>query len=194
MDDTQLEALLERWNAGDSEAAEEVVLACEPYLRMIVRRRISDRARAKFDSVDIVQSVWVDVVRGLRQQQPKFSSAGHLRNYLNQAARHRLYDRLRQHRAALDAEQPLATDEADAARVSPQPRPSEVVHADDLWQRIQSLCPPAHRTILELKRQGLPLAEIAARSGLHEGSVRRILYDLAKRVAVLPDAGPGNGS
>jgi RNA polymerase sigma-70 factor (ECF subfamily) len=44
-------------------------------------------------------------------------------------------------------------------------------------------CPQGHRQILRLKRQGLPLAEIADRTGLHEGSVRRILYDLARRVA-----------
>ena len=45
------------------------------------------------------------------------------------------------------------------------------------------LCPPAHHNLLELKRQGFPLAEIAARTGLHESSVRRILYDLARRLA-----------
>ena len=45
------------------------------------------------------------------------------------------------------------------------------------------LCPPAHREMLELKRQGIPLAEIAERTGLHESSVRRILYELAKRLA-----------
>ncbi len=42
----------------------------------------------------------------------------------------------------------------------------------------------AHREILFLKRQGLLLTEIAARTGYHEGSIRRILYDLARRLAV----------
>ena len=31
---------------------------------------------------------------------------------------------------------------------------------------------------------GFRLGEIAARTGMHEGSVRRILYDLARRLAV----------
>jgi RNA polymerase sigma-70 factor (ECF subfamily) len=52
-------------------------------------------------------------------------------------------------------------------------------------------CPPAHREILWLKHQGLPLAQIAARTGLHEGSIRRILYDLARRLAV-PRRSAGN--
>jgi DNA-binding IclR family transcriptional regulator len=38
--------------------------------------------------------------------------------------------------------------------------------------------------VLILKRQGLFLSEISARTGLHEGSIRRILYDLARRMAV----------
>ena len=55
-----------------------------------------------------------------------------------------------------------------------------------------ALCSPAHHELLRLKRQGLRLAEIAARTGLHESSVRRILYDLARRYAERPAAGrPG---
>jgi RNA polymerase sigma-70 factor (ECF subfamily) len=45
-------------------------------------------------------------------------------------------------------------------------------------------CSPDHRQILILKREGMTLDEIAARTGLHEGSIRRILYELAKRLAL----------
>ncbi len=45
-------------------------------------------------------------------------------------------------------------------------------------------CSPAHREILVLKRQGMPNGEIARLTGLHEGSVRRILYELARRMAI----------
>jgi RNA polymerase sigma-70 factor (ECF subfamily) len=51
-----------------------------------------------------------------------------------------------------------------------------------------ALCPPAHHDVLRLKRQGLPLVVIAARTGLHEGSIRRILRQLARQLAVR--AGP----
>jgi hypothetical protein len=36
---------------------------------------------------------------------------------------------------------------------------------------------------LSLRHQGASIAEIAERTHLHAGSVRRILYDIAKRVA-----------
>jgi RNA polymerase sigma-70 factor (ECF subfamily) len=46
-----------------------------------------------------------------------------------------------------------------------------------------ALCPPEYHEILHLKRQGLLLDEIANRTGLHEGSVRRILRRLARQLA-----------
>ena len=46
-----------------------------------------------------------------------------------------------------------------------------------------TLCPVSHRDLLLMRRQGCSLAEIAQRTGLHESSVRRILYDLARRLA-----------
>ena len=67
--------------------------------------------------------------------------------------------------------------------------PSEVARGNELWDQLLALCPPAHHELLNLKRQGLPLAEIAARTGLHPSSVRRILYDLAKRLAVAQASG-----
>ena len=53
-------------------------------------------------------------------------------------------------------------------------------------------CSPAHREILVLKCQGLPNAEIARRIGMHEGSIRRILYELARRLAIPPRNSSGS--
>jgi RNA polymerase sigma-70 factor (ECF subfamily) len=57
-----------------------------------------------------------------------------------------------------------------------------VAQAEELWQRMLALCPPAHQQVLHLKREGLPLEEIAERTGLHVGSIRRILRTLARRL------------
>ena len=59
--------LLAKLNEGDADAAGQMFQTFEPYLRMVIRRQISIELRAKFDSTDIVQSVWADVVDGLRQ-------------------------------------------------------------------------------------------------------------------------------
>ena len=184
MSSDPLNALLERLTSGDPQAAERVFLTYEPYLRMVVRRHLSPGLRAKFDSVDIVQSVWADVLDGFRRAGWRFEDAEHLRAFLVKATRHRFIDRYRQHQRALEHERPLAEGEGDGGPVSPGPRPSEVAKADDLWDKLLALCPPEHHELLRLKRQGLGAPEIAARTGLHEDSVRRVLRQLARRLAL----------
>jgi RNA polymerase sigma-70 factor (ECF subfamily) len=181
--DASLEVLVERLCRGDAAAAEQVFVAYEPYLRMVVRRQLSPGLRAKFDSLDVVQSVWADVLDGFREAGWRFADANHLRAFLVKATRNRFIDRLRQHRRALEREQPLPAGGVERLPAHRQPRPSEIAQADELWEQMLALCPPAHRELLQLKRQGLPLAEIAARTGLHPSSVRRILYDLAGQLA-----------
>ena len=190
-----LDALLETLCRGDAAAAERVFFAYEPYLRKVVRRRLPPRLRAKFDSVDIVQSIWADVLRGFREAGWKFASAAHLRAFLVKVTCNRFIDRQRQHRTALEREQPLTGDVLEQLPPAPEPSPSEVAQANDLWEQMLTHCPPAHRDLLRLRRQGLSVGEVAARSGLHEDSVRRILREVARQLSrrqipLVPAIGP----
>src|SRR5262245_23946884 len=185
-----LDHLLAQLCSGDTAAAAEVFLAYEPYLRKAVRRHLPAPLRAKFDSADIVQSVWADVFRGFRQAGWRFTDADHLRGFLFIATRNRLIDRIRQHRKAADREEPPDEGGRPSGLASPQPGPSEFAQAVDLWERILAHCPPEHRPILGLKREGYSLAEIAARTGLHPDSVRRILRTLARQLAFQGRASP----
>jgi RNA polymerase sigma factor (sigma-70 family) len=182
--DQPLDSLLEKLCGGDSDAAERVFLAFEPYLRMVVRKKLSARLRAKFDSMDVVQSVWADVLRGFREAGWRFADEAHLRAFLVKLTRHRFIDQLRRHRTALARECPLGDLALTDEPLSPLPSPSELVQADELGQRMLALCSPAHREIVRLRMRGVPVAEIATRTGLHVGSVHRILQDLACRVAL----------
>jgi RNA polymerase sigma-70 factor (ECF subfamily) len=189
------EDLVGRLSGGDLDAAEQVFRTYEPYLRKVVRRQLPARLRAKFDSLDVVQSVWADVLEGFRDAAWHFPDARRLRAFLLVATRNRFLDRLRQHRTALKHERPLEALPPSEVPAPHEDRPSEVARANDLWDRLLGLCPAAHRPILELKRQGRPMAEIVARTGLHEDSIRRILRDLARRAALSPAhrAVPGKG-
>jgi RNA polymerase sigma-70 factor (ECF subfamily) len=178
-----LDSLLGQLTAGDAQAAERVFLAYEPYLRMVVRRHLSPALRVKFDSADIVQSVWADVLRGFREAGWRFADAAHLRAFLVRLTRHRFIDRLRQHRRAVEHEQSLTVGNWEETLHAADAQPNDVVQADELWQEMVELCPPEYREVLRLKRDGALTAEVAARAGLHEGSVRRILCTLARRLA-----------
>jgi RNA polymerase sigma-70 factor (ECF subfamily) len=177
-----LDHLLAQLCTGDPAAAGQVFVAFEPYLRKAVRRQLPAPLRSKFDSADVLQSVWADVLRGFREAGWRFVDADHLRGFLFVATRNRLIDRIRQHQKAADREESLGGDRP-LDPPCPQPRPSEFAVAGDLWERIVDRCPPEHRPILALRRQGYSLAEIAERTGLHPDSVRRILRALARQLA-----------
>ncbi len=190
MSDEPLDDLLKQLSSGDPAATEQVFRTYEPYLRLVIRRRLSPQMRAKFDSIDIVQSVWVHLLKSFQQAGFRFKDASHLRAFLVQLTHHRLIDRLRRHRLALEREQPLDTIPAAQTFVAEEPQPAEVVVAEELWEQLLELCPPRHQEILKLKREGALTGEVAARTGLNEGSIRRILITLAKRLARQQEENP----
>jgi RNA polymerase sigma factor (sigma-70 family) len=178
-----LDDLLEKLCRGDLEAAEQVFVTYEPYLRQVVRRRIPSRLRTRFDSLDIVQSAWRDLLHGFRKAGWRFANTAQLQAFLVKVTRNRFIDRCRQHSASLDREEPLVELDDDELPAALDAQPGAVAEAEDLWQRLLILCPAEHRELLRLKRAGWPLPEIAARTGMHVGSVRRVLRALALRLA-----------
>ena len=194
-----LDALLDRLNCGDDDAAQRAFVAYEPYLRKVVRRLLPAELRPKFDSIDVVQSVYGDVLSAFRAGGMRFGSAAQLRAFLIRATRNRFIDRVRQHRTAARIEQQMTGGDRDrpgeAGRLppSPQPRPSEAAAGNELWERLLALCPPEHHELLRLRRRGATAREIAAAVGIHEGSVRRVLRELSVRLACTPPATAGAG-
>jgi RNA polymerase sigma factor (sigma-70 family) len=190
MDIDSLDALLEKLNGGDLDAAEKAFVAYEPYLRKVVRRLLPARLRTKFDSIDVVQSVYGDVLAAFRTGGMRFGTVAQLRAFLIRATRNRFIDRVRQHQTAARLEQPIEETHAPRALLSPQPRPSESAQARELWERLLALCPSEHHELLRLRRRGASAREIAGQVGIHEGSVRRILRDLAVRLACTSPSAP----
>ena len=111
-----------------------------------------------------------------------------MRAFLARSTYNRFIDHCRRHRRELQLEQSPGGDGSFDWPDSSEPRGSEVVQADDVWDLLMKVCNPNHRELLELKRQGASLAEIAAKTGMHPSSVRRILYDLARRMAAAEGA------
>jgi RNA polymerase sigma factor (sigma-70 family) len=174
--------LLAKLNQGDPLATGQMFQTLEPYLRMVIRRRMSGRLRSKFDSTDIVQSVWADFVDGLRQSRWSFQNMEQLRAFLVKMTRNRFIDRLRQHRRALQHEWAMPAHDVEVMAANGSTRVSENFYADELWRQMLDVCPPDHYQVLFLKRQGASLEEIALKTGMHKGSVRRILYEISRAV------------
>ncbi len=178
-----LDELLKRLCDGDTAAAERVFVEFEPYLRKAVRRHLPAQLRSKFDSADIVQSVWVSLLRGFRESGWRFKDADQLRGFLFVATRNRVIDRVRMYRKTVSREEPLGEYVQRHPLTSPQPRPSEIAQARDVWERLLACCPPEYHRMLRLRQQGHTFVEISAQIGLHPDSVRRILRMLARQLA-----------
>jgi RNA polymerase sigma-70 factor (ECF subfamily) len=183
MTTSSVDTLLNRLRGGDAAAAEQLVAEYEPFVLEVVRRGLPDRLRGKFDSADVVQSVWVRAIPALREGAWTITDRSCLRALLATVARRRLVSRYRHHRAAVERED-RSHPELNALPEPRVARPSETARADELWERMLASCPPAHHELLCLRRQGLTLHEIAERTGLHEGSVRRVLRQLARDLAL----------
>ena len=178
-----LEYWIRRLGEGDADAVEPVFRAYEPYLRIAVRRRLSSRLRTKVDSGDIVQSVFADVLGGFRAGGWTFAGEAQFLAFLRRIAWRRLADCYQKHRRALSQERPLGESPSSEHPPSRLPRPSQVAQGHEFWDHLMEGSSPLHQEVVQLKSRGLKLAEIAARTGLHESSVRRILYNLARQFA-----------
>ncbi|MBN9518861.1 sigma-70 family RNA polymerase sigma factor [bacterium] len=183
--------LVERLARGEPDAVAALHAAYAPYLRAVVHRQLADQLRAKFDTSDVLQSVWVQLLRQLGRDGWKPTSEGELRALLVTIARRRLANRARRHARSLAAERP-AEGGWEAVPDVPRARPSQLAQADELWDHLLTACPAEHRGVLTLRRDGLTMDEIAARTGLHEGSVRRILRRLYCDLAVRGDSAAPN--
>jgi RNA polymerase sigma-70 factor (ECF subfamily) len=173
--------LFDRLRSGDPETADHLYREFEPLLRRIVRRRLPTRVRSRFDSTDVVQSAWTSILAGLRDGRWQFRDAGHLRAFLVRVVLCRLYDRATPALAQCGREVAVVTPRRDP--VGTEPGPGDRILADEAWARLLAACPPEHQTVLHGRRAGHSCDEIAARTGHHPGSVRRILRQLARRVA-----------
>jgi len=178
-----LSELLDRLSRGDGDAAGKIFVAYMPYLRKVIRRQLPTLLRRKLDSSDVLQSAWSDVLEGLSRSNWTFETPAQLQAFLVRVMRNRCIDRCRQHRQPLEHELLLADVPSESLPPSPRPDPGDVAQANELWDRLMALCPPEHHAVLRLKREGASAADIAAATGLHEGSVRRVLRQLASRLA-----------
>jgi RNA polymerase sigma-70 factor (ECF subfamily) len=182
MSEELLQELLDRLTQGDTEAATQVFLAYEPYLRKVIRRHLPARLRSKVDSSDVMQSAWSDVLERLRTADWSFESPAQLQAFLVRVMKNRCIDRFRRYRRPLEQERSLGETQLEDMPASPS-NPEAIAQANELWDRLLALCPPQHHEVLRLKREGVALAEIARQTGLHEDSIRRILRELARRLA-----------
>lgn len=178
---------LARIQAGDEDAARELLLRYEAEVRLVVRRQLPRLLRSRFDSLDFLQSVWGSFFRRVKSGTgaTDFEDSRHLVAFLARAAKNKVIDEYR--RAAsrkqdMHREEPLWTD-GDRPRdlEAGGDTPSQVAEAREAYGRLRELLPEDRRTVLELKAQGLSSRDIGERLGVSERTIQRVIEDLRRR-------------
>jgi RNA polymerase sigma-70 factor (ECF subfamily) len=182
---SDIPAFLARIQAGDEEAARELLRRYESEVRLVVRRQLPRLLRTRFDSLDFLQSVWGSFFRRVRSGPAEFEDSRHLVAFLARAAKNKVID---EYRRAASQKQDVHREEplwVDGGRPKDVPAdidsPSEVAQAHEVFGRLRELLPVERRTILEMKAEGLSSRDIGTRLGISERTVQRVLEDLRRR-------------
>jgi RNA polymerase sigma factor (sigma-70 family) len=173
-------SLMRAVRAGDDRAAEEIVQLYGHEVLILVRRRLGGHLRRRYESQDFTQNVWASFFAH-RERLEGIDSPEALAGFLARLARNKVVTAVRENdrlkRGAMAIEEVRQDDDASL----PEPATpaaasvSKVIIADELWDRLLSKVGEKGRQILELRRLGLSVMEVAERLGIHERTVRRLL-------------------
>jgi RNA polymerase sigma factor (sigma-70 family) len=174
--------------AGSEDAAWRLVNGYGESLRRAIRRRLNERLRSKFDSIDFTQDVWKSFFRTIDHLD--IDDPQQLVNYLLGMAQHKVDA---ENRRRLDLEQynvnrerPLADlDEQDALQLaSPEPGPAEIAIARERLDRILENMSVIGRRIVCLRLAGHSYESIAYEVQLSERTVYRILERVRRTMPI----------
>ena len=190
MDDIDFAGLIARVKEGDEAAIRRLIERFGPEVRMMVRRRLPARLRNQFDTVDFTQVVWNSVIVDCRDRSEPFEDAKHLLGFLAGVVHNKIAQeyrrRTRTRKYDIGREQPLYVRKGDRdvprEVAADDPTPSETVQADDRLEQLVAGRSPLEVRIVELRREGLTIDEVAARLDLHEKAVRRVIDSIRARM------------
>ena len=187
---TNFSEVLAAARKGDEAAQADLYDNHSVLVRRAVRRFLPAQIRSKADSVDVVQSVFADVLRDL----PRFEDRGQpaFQRWLYIKARHKVWSKLRQYWGADGArkERTLGVAETMPARSQGPDRVAATRERYFLLQASLAQLEPAAREVVRLRlEEELSFQEIAERASLPSADAARKRY--ARAVKALRKLGSG---
>jgi RNA polymerase sigma factor (sigma-70 family) len=180
---TTLEA---RVRLGDEEALAELLRQYEPEVRRAARYLLGRLMRSGLDSVDLVQSVYVALLEGLRDKRFYLSNAQQFLGLANKIVRGKVarHWRKARHQFPLDAEalETGAVGAGATAASGGETDPAAQVEYNDALEHLFAYLNEPEREVVELRLLGCSTAEVARRLGLDPDVLRVRLSRLRRRL------------
>jgi RNA polymerase sigma factor (sigma-70 family) len=179
-DALDFDELIQRVRAGSQEAAWELIRRYSSHVMRVIRRRLPDKLRSKFDSQDFVQSAWAALFEH-RSRLGAFTDANDFVRFLAGIASNKVKMEVRRrfHSRKYDVRRERRLDDSATGlgeRLSArEATPSAVAIARERWFQLLADQPAHYQRIIELRYAGLDIREIARKLSLHEGTIQRVL-------------------
>ena len=175
--------VIERVCAGSDEATWELIDTYGPHIQRVVRRKLNQKLRSKFDSLDFVQMVWASFFAE-REKMAGFTEPDDLIRYLAKIAQRKLLQEsrrcLRGQKHNLGRERALIEEtEDETTYVRKSNTPSQIVMAKDRLEVMMRSRSDRDRQVVELRMQGLTFVEIGERLSINERTAREVIEKLA---------------
>ncbi|MBI3839937.1 MAG: sigma-70 family RNA polymerase sigma factor [Planctomycetia bacterium] len=166
--------LIGRVRSGDEAAARELVKRYEPYIRRVVRAKLTDRRlRRQMDSVDICQSVLGNFFVRVALGQFDLSCPEQLVKLLATIARNRVVEEARKQHAAVRDIRRLDTGGLSDSRIDGgQDTPSQLVVARELLQKFRERLTEEEKRIADARAREQGWAEIGVQMGMTPDALR----------------------
>lgn len=165
---------IQRVRQGSEEALIELINRFGAYINAVIRRRLDQRLRSKYETVDFSQEVWLALwqhpSRAVGCQQ-----SNDLRSYLAQIARNKVCDAVRKRLSdTYDVRMETELDEF-RPEMGQGATGSQRFSAHETWDRIQMDLNDLEQEVLKLRLMGESFAEIGNRLNIGERRARRIV-------------------
>lgn len=194
--DNEFRELLNRLRQNDEAAGREFVEKFGPHILRIVRRRLHQSLRSKFDSDDFVQAVWGSFF-AVFPNLPDCTEPAQFSAYLATLVRNKTIDELRrQSSSKRSGRKPPSADAPAPPEQAPDDiaSPSEAAVAHEVWNQLRKDRHEISLRVLELRLSGATFNEIAERLGVNERTARRIVRRSRRRLDAGDDEPPATSS
>ena len=169
------EGLIARVRSGDPAAFAELYERFGASIKMAVRRRLPERLRIEFESIDFAQDVWASFLT-LPPERMEFRHPEAFVGFLTRVAQNKVIDTVRRRFGTqahdVTREQPLGSVDNPPAG---DPTASQWAMAAEKWEELARRLPPGQVAVLERLRDGWTQREIAEALGISYATVKRIV-------------------
>jgi RNA polymerase sigma factor (sigma-70 family) len=176
--------LMERLKNGDETAAQQLVDVYGETIIRVVRRKLNQKLRTLFDSIDFTQAVWASFF-AFAPDRYQFDSPQKLIAFLTSLAQNKVVEAVRNRlvyeKRNLNRQRSLEdlSEDPCGALHAPGPGPDEIAIAREEWQKLLDGQPENRQRMLHLLRDGRTRRAVAEELCLTERTIRRIIQKLS---------------